>query len=333
MPSDWQLNEGTNLGNGTWTVQTDDLSTLTVMTAAAYAGAMVLNVTEAWTNADGSTGTATMSDNVEAYSPGSAIFAWSGADTLTGAGGNDLFVFAQPIGNDAIYNFNVATDQIDLTGFAGITSFDDLAGHIAGASNGDTVITLGAGETITLHGVDAALLTASDFVFNQTPVVDNAGTMTVSDGAMLPLDGIVDNTGTIALNSSGDVTELADRRRWASRSRVAAGSFCRTASENMIVGANADATLTNVDNTISGAGQIGAGDSNLSLINESAGTIDANYRRRHSHARDRQYHHQWRPARSQQRRYAADRRQRLQCWNAGSEWRHAHCRWQRHRLW
>ena len=274
MPSDWQLNEGTNLGNGTWTVQTDDLSTLTVMTAAAYAGAMVLNVTEAWTNADGSTGTATMSDNVEAYSPGSAIFAWSGADTLTGAGGNDLFVFAQPIGNDAIYNFNVATDQIDLTGF-GITSFDDLAGHIAGASNGDTVITLGAGETITLHGVDAALLTASDFVFDQTPVVDNAGTMTVSDGAMLPLDGIVDNTGAIALNSSGDVTELqivGDGVTLEGGGRV----ILSDASENMIVGANADATLTNVDNTIAGAGQIGAGDSNLSLINESAGTIDAN---------------------------------------------------------
>ena len=58
VPSDWSLNEGTNLGNGTWTVQTNDLSALTVLTAAAYAGAMVLGVTETWTNADGSTGTA-----------------------------------------------------------------------------------------------------------------------------------------------------------------------------------------------------------------------------------------------------------------------------------
>ncbi len=276
VPSDWQLNEGTNLGNGTWTVQTDDLSALTVMTAAAYAGAMLLNITETWTNADGSTGIATVSDNVEAYATGSPIFAWSGADTLTGAGGNDLFVFAQPIGNDTIYNFNVATDQIDLTGFAGITSFDDLAGHIADASNGDTVITLGAGETITLHSVTAASLTAGDFVFNQTPVVDNAGIMTVSDGAVLPLDGVVDNTGTIALNSGGDATELQI---------VGAGVMLEgggqvilsDSSENMIVGTNTDATLTNVDNIISGAGQIGAGDGNLTLINETAGTIDANY--------------------------------------------------------
>ena len=91
-------------------------------------------------------------------------------------------------------------------GFAGVASFGDL--HIADDANGDAVITLGDGETITLHGVHAASLTADDFVFNQTPVVENAGTMVVSDGAVLPLGGTIDNTGTIALNSSGDATEL-----------------------------------------------------------------------------------------------------------------------------
>ena len=189
VPSGWQLNEGTNLGNGTWTVETNDLSALTVMTAAAYSGAMVLGVTETWTNANGSTGTATVADNVEAYAPGAPIFALSGNDTLTGAGGNDEFVFAQPIGNDTIYNFNVATDKIDLIGFANVASFSDIKGNIADDGHGDTVITIGAGETITLHGVNAASLTAADFVFNQTPVVENAGNMVVSDGAELPLSG------------------------------------------------------------------------------------------------------------------------------------------------
>ena len=172
VPSDWALNEGTNLGNGTWTVETNDLSALTVLTAAAYSGAIVLGVTETWTNADGTTGTATVADNVEAYAPSTPIFALSGNDTLTGAGGNDDFVFAQPIGNDTIYNFNVATDKIDLMGFANIASFSDIQADIDEDSNGDAVITLGNGETITLHGVNAASLTAADFVFNQTPVVD-----------------------------------------------------------------------------------------------------------------------------------------------------------------
>ena len=100
VPSDWSLNQGTNNGNGSWTVETNDLSALTVTTASTYAGAMVLNVTESWTNADGSTGSAIVSDNVEVFAKGAPIFAWSGDDTLTGAGAKDLFVFAQPIGND-----------------------------------------------------------------------------------------------------------------------------------------------------------------------------------------------------------------------------------------
>ncbi len=33
----------------------------------------------------------------------------------------------QPIGMDAIHNFNTATDKIDLMGFAGIASFGELA--------------------------------------------------------------------------------------------------------------------------------------------------------------------------------------------------------------
>ena len=276
MPADWSLNEGENLGNGTWTVETNDLSALTVLTAAAYTGAMVLGVTETWANADGGTGTAFVADNVEAYAPGLPIFAWSGNDTLTGAGGNDLFVFAQPIGNDTIYNFNVATDKIDLTGFAGIAGFGDLAGHIAGDGHGDAVITLGASETITLHGIDAVSLTAGDFVFNQTPVVDNAGTMAVSDGAMLPLSGTIDNSGTIALNSSGDEADL--EIVGGGLTLQGGGQIVLSDShENVIFAAAAGTTLTNVDNAISGAGQIGTGDGNLTLVNEAAGTIDANY--------------------------------------------------------
>ena len=275
VPSGWQLNEGTNLGNGTWTIETDDLSALTVLTTAAYAGAMVLSVTESWANADGSTGIATIADNVEAYAPGTPIFALSGNDALTGAGGNDAFVFAQPIGNDTIYNFNVASDKIDLVGFANVASFGDIQANITEDSNGDAVITIGAGETITLQGVNATSLTAADFVFNQSPVVENDGTMVVSDGAMLPLGGVIDNSGTIALNASGHQTEL----QIIGDGITLQGGGQLTLSDsdaNTIVGTSPGSTLTNVDNTISGAGQIGTGDGTLTLVNETGGTIDAN---------------------------------------------------------
>jgi hypothetical protein len=273
MPSDWRLNQGTNQGNGTWMVETNDLTALTVLTAAAYAGAMVLGVTETWTNADGSTGSAFVHDNVEAYAPGSPIFALAGADTLTGAGANDLFVFAQPIGNDVIYNFNVASDKIDLVGFDGVSSFTDI--HLADDANGNAVITVGSGETITLHGVDAALLTASNFEFDQAPTTTNAGIMAISDGAILPLSGIIENTGTIELNSTGDMTELqitGDGITLEGHGQV----IMSDSDMNLIAGTSSTTVLTNVDNTISGAGQIGTGDGNLTLVNDAGGTIDAN---------------------------------------------------------
>ena len=145
-PSDWSLDQGTNLGGGIWAVQTSDPAALTIRTPANFAGAALLNVTESWTNADGSTGTADLRDNVEAYAPGAPIFAVSGNDTLTGAGANDLFVFAQPIGNDTIYNFNAATDQIDLIGFNTVSSFSDIQANLTNDANGNAVITIGAGQ-------------------------------------------------------------------------------------------------------------------------------------------------------------------------------------------
>ena len=228
LPSDWSLNAGTDLGNGTWTVQTSDLTALTVTTTAAYIGAMVLGVTESWTNADGSTGKATIADNVEAYAPGAPIFALSGNDTLTDAGGHSEFVFAQPIGNDTIYNFNTATDKIDLIGFANIASFSDIPALVTSDASGNAVVTLGERETITLHGVQPASLNANDFLFNEDPVTNNASAMVVSDGAVLPLEGTINNIGTIALNSTGDHTKLQIIGDEHSQLRAAAKSRCRT---------------------------------------------------------------------------------------------------------
>ena len=270
VPSDWSINEGTNLGNGIWTVGTNDLSALTITTAAAYTGAMVLSVTETWKNADGSTEIAVISDNIEAYAPGSPIFALSGNDTLTGAGGNDLFVFAQPIGHDTVYSFDAAHDQIDLIGYAGFTSFADIQAHLTEDASGNALITMGDGQSIELQGVHAAALTQSNFVFDQTPTLDNAGTMTIGDGAVMPLSGTINNTGTIALSSTGDETDLQLIEHGVTLE--GGGKIVLSDSDaNVISGTSSDVTLNNEDNTISGAGHLGNGE--LTLTN--AGTIDA----------------------------------------------------------
>src|SRR5262249_16924185 len=109
-----------------------------------------------------------------------------------------------------------------------------------------------------------------NFVFDQTPVTDNAGTMTIGDGAMLPLSGMINNTGTITLNSTGDATDLQLLQRGIT---LEGGGqvILSDSSQNVINGTDPSVTLTNADNTISGAGYIGGGQ--LTLVNQ--GVIDA----------------------------------------------------------
>jgi hypothetical protein len=267
---DWSLNAGTQNSDGSWTVHTSDPASLAITTSAGFVGAAAIHVTEIWTNADGSIGNATVVDNVEAYAAGSPIFAISGDDFLTASSGHDLLVFSQPIGHDTIYNFDPSADQIDLIGYAGFGGFSDIQAHTADDAAGNAVITLGDGQSITLHGVDAASLNSGDFVFDQTPVTENAGSMTIGDGAILPLSGTIDNTGTITLSSTGDETDLQLIEHGITL-EGAGQVILSDNAENVITGTVSDVTLTNVDNTISGAGQLGAGQ--LTLVN--AGTIDA----------------------------------------------------------
>src|SRR5207244_144389 len=160
-------------------------------------------------------------------------------------------------------------DRIDLIGFPGISSYADLQANLATDVDGNAVLTLGSGETITIVGVDAASLAAGNFLFDKEPSSTNTGSMTIGDGATLPLGGAIDNSGTIALNSAGEETELVVL----SDGVTLRGGGAVTLSDNpgnAIVGTGVDTTLVNLDNTISGAGRLGDGSMTLS----NAGVID-----------------------------------------------------------
>src|SRR6185295_18055863 len=108
----------------------------------------------------------------------------------------------------------------------------------------------------------AAALTDNNFVFDQMPTLDNTGTMTISDGAFLPLTGTMNNSGTIALNSTGGETFLQLIEYGVTLE--GGGNIVLSDSDlNRISGTNASVTLDNQDNTISGAGQLGDGELNL----------------------------------------------------------------------
>ncbi len=270
LPSGWSLKGGVQVADHIWTVQSSDLQSLAVTTSSASLGAVVLQVSESWINPDGTIGSALIADNVESYAVGSPIFALAANDYLTGSGGSDEFVFAQPIGHDVIYSFDVASDKIDLVGFAGFSSFSDITAHLSDDGAGNTVLTLGPDQTVTLHGVSAASLSASDFEFDQQTVLINSADIIIGDGAKLPLSGMIENTGLIELNSTGEETNLQLIQSGATLH--GSGQIVLSDSDaNIISGTSSSVTLNNQDNTISGAGQLGNGE--LSLIN--SGTIDA----------------------------------------------------------
>jgi VCBS repeat-containing protein len=201
------------------------------------------------------------------YAP---VFAPAGAAALNGTATADEFVFGGPIGADTINAFDPTQDAIDLIGFDGFSSFADVQAHTADDASGDAVIALANGESITLSGVSTSSLTAANVLFDPAPAVFNTATLTIGDGAVQVLGGQVVNTGTIALGSTGDPTALD----------VAANGMTLTGGGSLILSDSSSnaiheqapgAVLTNIDNTISGAGQIG--DGSLALIND--GTINA----------------------------------------------------------
>jgi lysophospholipase L1-like esterase len=89
-----------------------------------------------------------------------------GNDTLTGGAGRDSFVFAPGFGQDTIRDFVRGEDILDFQAFA--LNVSDFASwrqtHIA-ASGADVIVTIEPGHSVTLTGVSATALQASDFLF------------------------------------------------------------------------------------------------------------------------------------------------------------------------
>ena len=85
VPSGWTMSEGSDNGDGTWSVQTYDVSALSITAPENYAGAVSLQMSQTWTDSTGGTGLAMITNNVEAYASGAPIFAISGDDNLSGS--------------------------------------------------------------------------------------------------------------------------------------------------------------------------------------------------------------------------------------------------------
>lgn len=102
-------------------------------------------------------------DETNGLLPSAQLFGGLGDDTLTGGAGADTFVFDFGGGNDTVTDFTAGQDvcSFDASAFA---DFDALIAS-AVQDGADTVITVDAGQSVTLDGVTLSALQASDFTF------------------------------------------------------------------------------------------------------------------------------------------------------------------------
>lgn len=107
--------------------------------------------------------------------------------------------------------------------------------------------------------------------------LNNAALVNITNGHALVLEGTINNTGTVTLNSTGNQTALgvSDNVTLKGGGKVTFGDSNTNVMGNI---PNNDAVLTNVDNKISGSGHIGdnpAGGT-FALINQAKGVINGN---------------------------------------------------------
>ena len=85
----------------------------------------------------------------------------AGIDRLFGGADDDVFVFDTASSTDTVFDYEDGIDRIDLSALVGYESFEALVIY---DNSGNAVI--GAGpHSITLTGVDSAVLDKSDFIF------------------------------------------------------------------------------------------------------------------------------------------------------------------------
>ena len=85
-----------------------------------------------------------------------------GDDTLTGGDDADTFVFGVAFGNDTVTDFTVGSDKLNVTAVTP-GSFADLLDITADVGS-DAVITISAGNTVTLSNVSKDDLSGADFI-------------------------------------------------------------------------------------------------------------------------------------------------------------------------
>jgi hypothetical protein len=243
----------------------------------------VLNLAGGTIDADGTGSTISITANV-ASGNGSGF---GNAGTIEALHGGSVSVTANGGGISNSATIKADGGDITLTAAAalgqgnGITNLD---GGLIEALDAGTV-TLNSSNVLLNSNGATIKADGGTVVFNINAGLTNAtgGTVEADNGGILKFNHTdnVSNTGVIALNSTSDqatptelvIVEGLNLQGGPGGATGPGQVTLNDSSNNAIVSDGTAVTLTNVDNTISGAGTIG--DAHLTLVNEQYGVIDA----------------------------------------------------------
>ncbi|HEY5106982.1 MAG TPA: Ig-like domain-containing protein [Caulobacteraceae bacterium] len=192
----------------------------------------------------------------------------------------DASGFNNPLIIDTGANAVINTGLIEATGAGGLTihgtTVDNAGGNIY--ANSATVTLDGAdivGGNLNSSSVSITTLSGSTATIDGATngSVDSHSQINVADSSSLTITGTIDNYGQISLNANTGVAELIIGPAGATLDGGSLVTLGDNTGNHIDTGGGGAVTLTNVNDTISGAGQLG--DANLTLDNQLGGTIDA----------------------------------------------------------
>jgi hypothetical protein len=233
-------------------------------------------------------GMVTMSNNIQNHISGGSGSILSNLDnTIRGAG---QIGSLSELDNGGVINANQAAGiqiqsgitVVKNTGTLEVASGGTLSLQGAVDSTGGTILASGAGSTVVLSSLTGGTLQTQNGgtivqsgsgIFNDLTIAAGT-TFTIGDGQQIYLNGTITNYGTIAVAGTVHDTDLFIGVPFTGGSVTLTGGGTLTMSNsthNIINGVGTpNDTLTNIDNTIRGSGEIS---SLTPLVNQ--GTIDA----------------------------------------------------------
>lgn len=129
-------------------------------------------------------------DYLEGGDGNDTLIGYGGNDTLIGGEGSDTFVFGDGFDHDLILDFTPGKDRLEFRSDE-IQTWDDVLERLSADEDGNALITLGDGSTLSLIGVSPDDLNQDDVYIGDDPIpCFTPGTLIRTARGLVPIEAL-----------------------------------------------------------------------------------------------------------------------------------------------